>query len=248
MTLSISTSNALIDQTPTITDAGTNEVASNISDPDHSLNYTCGTGATNFSVDYGAQSNISYVAISGHTAATLANATIELYDDALLIDSVSLKRNNNVMFTFPEMSFQNLIVRFVTVPNNYQMTVSFIAAGKHLSIERGTQAGYARQWLNRHTTKRTASTLDGMPISTTSRAKALPGKLTLPNELAIFSEGDWQDFVDFSYEQPFFVKEFEDKPESSYICYDPKHGTKSHAQTLELNAITLGFTLFNGLT
>ena len=46
--LAISTSNVLIDVIPTLTDAGTGEVAANISDPDHSLNYTCGTAIGDF--------------------------------------------------------------------------------------------------------------------------------------------------------------------------------------------------------
>ena len=245
--LAISTSNVLIDVVPTLTDAGTGEIAANISDPDHSLNYTCGTAIGDFQVSYGTQSNISYVAISGHTAATPASATIELYDNVTLIDTVTITRNNNIMFTFPEMSFTDLIIKFITVPNNYQMTVSFIAAGQYLAIETGQQAGYARNWLNRHVTQRSNSTLEVGPISSTQRAKALKGTLSLPNELAIFTEGTWQDFIDFSFEQPFFIKEFQDKPESSYICYDPMPGVKSHPQTPTLDVITLKFTVYNGL-
>ena len=245
--LAMSTSNVLIGVVPTLTDAGTGEVAANISDPDHSLNYTCGTAIGDFQASYGAQSNISYVAISGHTAATPATATIELYDNVTLIDTVTITRNNNIMFTFPEMNFTDLIVKFITVPNNYQMTVSFIAAGQYLAIETGQQAGYARNWLNRHVTQRSNSTLEVGPISSTQRAKALKGALSLPNELAIFTEGTWQEFIDFSFEQPFFIKEFQDKPESSYICYDPIPGVKSHPQTPTLDVITLKFTVYNGL-
>jgi hypothetical protein len=245
--LAISTSNVLIDQVPVLTDAGTGEIASNISDPDHSLNYTCGTAIGDFQASYGAQTNISYVAISGHTAATPDTATIQLYDGVTLIDSVIITRNNNIMFTFPEMSFTDLIVKFITIPNNYQMTVSFIAAGKYIAINTGQQAGYSRNWLNRHVTQRSNSTLEVGPISSTQRAKALKGMLSLPNELAIFTEGTWQDFIDFSFEQPFFMKEFQDKPESSYICYDPMPGVKSHPQTPTLDVITLKFTVYNGL-
>lgn len=245
--LAISTSNVLINAVPTLTDPGTGEVAANISDPDHSLNYTCGTAIGDFQASYGAQSNISYVAISGHTAATPDTATIELYDNAMLIDTVTITRNNNIMFTFPEMNFTDLIVKFITVPNNYQMTVSFIAAGKYLAIETGQQAGYARNWLNRHVTQRSNSTLEVGPISSTQRAKALKGTLSLPNQLAIFTEGTWQDFIDFSFEQPFFMKEFQDKPESSYICYNPMPSVKSHPQTPTLDVITLKFTVYNGL-
>tara|TARA_R110000772_G_scaffold60095_2_gene135629 strand:+ start:6526 stop:7278 length:753 start_codon:yes stop_codon:yes gene_type:complete len=245
--LAISTSNVLIDVVPTLTDAGTGEVAANISDPDHSLNYTCGTAIGDFQASYGAQSNISYVAISGHTAATPATATIELYDNVTLIDTVTITRNNNIMFTFPEMSFTDLIVKFITVPNNYQMTVSFIAAGQYLAIQTGQQAGYARNWLNRHVTQRSNSTLEGAPISSIQTAKPLPGTLSLPNQLASFTEGPWQVFLDFAFKEPFFIKEFQDKPESSYICYDPVSSVKSHPLTPTLDVITLKLTCFNGI-
>ena len=245
--LSITTSNVLINQVPVITDAGVGEIASNISDPDHSLNYTCGTGTADFIVSYGAQTNISYVAISGHTAATPTQATVELYNGSTLIDSVIIKRNNNIMFTFPLMTFQDLKVKFITVPNNYQMTVSYIAAGEYLTILQGEQSGYSRQWLNRHTTQRSTSTLQVGPISATQRSKSLKGTLSLPNELSTFAENAWQTFVDFSFKQPFFIKEVKSKPESSYICYDPEHSVKAHAQTRKLDMITLKFQCFNGL-
>ena len=238
----------MLNVVPTVTDPGTGEIAANISDPDHSLNYTCGISIVDFAVSYGAQTNISYVAISGHTAATPAQATIELYNGVTLIDSVVLQRNNNVMFTFPAQAFQDLIIKFITVPNNYQMTVSFIAAGEIITLLKGEQAGYVRGWLNRGTIQRTASTLEGAPISSTQRSKPLPASLSMPNELAIFTQGTWQKFIDFSFEQPFFIKESKSKPESTYICYDPKHGIKSHPKTRVLDVITLKFTLFNGLT
>ena len=245
--LSISTSNVLIDQTPVIVDAGIGEEAANISDPDHSLNYTCGSSIQHFSVSYGAQTNISYVGISGHNSATPAQATIELYNGLTLIDSVVIKRNHNVMFTFPAQAFQDLIVKFITVPVTYQLTLSFIAAGKHLTISKGEQAGYKRAWLNRHTTQKTTTNLVVGPVAGTRKSMALKGTLTFPNELASFAESEWQDFIDFSFDQPFFIKEQIEKPESSYICFDPKHDVKSHSQTRVLDVISLKFTAYNGL-
>jgi hypothetical protein len=245
--LSISKTNVLIGVTPTVTDAGVGEVAANISDPDHSLNYTCGTAVGNFEVDYGAQTNISYVAVSGHTAATPANATIQIYNGALLIDSVVLVRNNNVMFTFPQMTFTALKIRFVTVPNNFQMTVSFIAAGQHLTIATGEQSGYSRNWLNRHISQRTTTNLQVGPVSSLTQKKVLKGTLSLPNESIAFAEVDWQTFIDFAFKQPFFIKEVATKPESSYICFDPKFDANAHSQTRALNALKLKFTVFNGL-
>ncbi|MBL4941129.1 MAG: hypothetical protein JKY81_05630 [Colwellia sp.] len=245
--ISISTSNVLTDQTPVITDAGIGETPSNISDWDHSLNYTCGNTALDFEVSYGAQSNISYVAISGHTAATPAQATIELYNDSTLVQTAVIKRNHNIMFTFPLRSFQDLKIRFVTLPNSHQTTVTFIAAGQHLTIKTGEQTGYKRAWLNRHTTQRTTTNLVVGPVAGTRKAKSLPMTLSFPNELATFAEDEWQTFIDFSFDQPFFIKEQSDKPESTYICSNPKHGINAHAQTRQLDAITVKFTAYNGL-
>jgi len=244
MALTITKSNALIGVTPTITDPGINEVALNISDPDHSLNYTSGTTTAIFAVSYGAQSNISYVSVSGHT---VTSGTINLYNGVTLIDSVTLKRSNTVMFTFPEMSFSDLKVEFVVTPNTKKITVSFIAAGQTIEIETGEQSGYKRNWLNRHLMQRTASNAQTAPVSSLNQNKAITGSLSLPNELALFSQDEWQDFIDYSFEQPFFIKEFESLPESSYICFDPKYSTVSHSETRALDVLKLSFTVFNGL-
>jgi len=245
--LSISTSNVLEGLIPTITNAGIGDVAANISDPDHSLNYTCGTSSTAFEVSYGAQTNISYVAISGHTSATPAQSTIELYNDTTLIDSVVLQRNNNVMFTFAAQAFQDLRIKFITVPSTYQMTVSFIAAGEYITITTGEQSGYSRNWLNRHISQRTTTNLQVGPVSTLTQNKSLKGTLTLPNEVISFAEGAWQTFIDFAFEQPFFIKEVKSKPQSTYICFNPTFDTNAHSQTRALDVLKLKFTLFNGL-
>jgi len=247
MGLSISTSNVLINQTPTITDAGVGESANNISDPDHSLNYTCGSSASNFAVSYGARSNISYVGISGHNAATPASATIQLYNGALLVDSVTIKRNHNIMFTFPSMDFTDLKVVFVTSPVSYQMTVSFIAAGKHLTIASGEQAGYKRAWLSRSITQRMTTNLRGAPVAGTKKSISPVVTLSLPNQMAAFSQDEWQDFEDFSYEQPFFIKEVEGLPESTAMAFNPKHDIKAHSSTRSLNVIMVKFTAYTGL-
>ena len=245
--LAITSSNILIGETPTITDEGADQVASDISSPDHSLNYTSGPSASDFTVNYGAKANISYVAVSGHTVATVGAGTIELYDETNLIQSVTLNRNNNVMFTFDPYSFTELIIKFIPSSPTIQVTVSYIAAGEVIMLPKGEQAGYARNWLVRHTSQRTTSNFEVAPISSTQRKRALNGVLSMPNELAAFIEGQWQQFVDFSYEQPFFIKESQDKINSTYICYDPKHSSVAHPQTRELDAMKLSFTCYNGI-
>ncbi|PHS21823.1 MAG: hypothetical protein COA84_14940 [Robiginitomaculum sp.] len=151
------------------------------------------------------------------------------------------------MFTFPAQTFQDLIVKFVTVPNNFQMTVSYIAAGTHLTILTGEQAGYKRNWLNRHQVQRTTTNLQVGPVSSLTQKKSLKGTLSLPNEVVSFAEGAWQTFIDFAFDEPFFIKEVGSKPESSYICFDPMFDTNAHSQTRALDMIKLKFTVFNGL-
>ena len=234
--LAISATNVLIDQVPTITDSGADEMPANLSDPDHSLNYTCGTNVADFTISYGAQSQLNYIGISGHNAATPAQATIEIYNGQNIVDRVILNRNNNLMFTFQTQNFTDLIIKFLTVPKNHQTTVSYIAAGQHIIIPAGEQAGYKRLWLMRHLQQRTTTNMQNMPISSLQKPKALKG-----------TELDYQNLIDFTLVQPFFIKEQVDKPESTYICFDAKHDISAHPQTRKLNAVKLSFNAFNGL-
>jgi hypothetical protein len=222
-------------------------VALNISSPDHSLNYTSGSSSVYFSVAYGIVQNVSYVGVSGHTGAGTIGVTVELYDDTLLIDSVTITRNNNLMFTFDERTFTNLIVKFVTSSVAQQVTVSFIAAGSYINILTGEQAGYSRNWLVRSTVDRVTTNLLTAPVSVTQKNTALKGTLSLPTQTAVFAEGPWQNFIDFSYQQPFFIKEVLTKPNSSYVCFNPSHGVKAHSQTRMLDVLTLSFNAYNGI-
>mgnify|MGYP003669574456 FL=1 len=245
--MSISTSNVLIDRTPTIVSPGVDEIPLNISSPDHSLNYTSGTQNSYFSVSYGLTQNITYVGISGQNSAGNLGSTVQIYDGSTLVQSATITRNHNIMFTFALRSFTDLIVKFQTSQNTQQVTVSFIAAGTHLDIATGEQAGYSRSWLLRHTQEKTTTNLLAAPISSIQKNKPLMGNLSLPNETASFTEGLWQTFMDFSYQQPFFIKEVASKPQSSYICFNAKHTIKAHPQTRSLDSINLKFTAYNGL-
>ena len=95
--------------------------------------------------------------------------------------------------------------------------------------------------------QRTTTNLQVGPVSSLTQKKVLKGTLSLPNEVIAFAEGDWQDFIDFAFEQPFFIKEDENKPQSSYICFDPSFDTNAHSQTRSLDVLKLKFTAFNGL-
>ena len=244
----VTTSNQLIGVVPTIPiDAGVGEIPANITDPDHSLTYTSGTATSAFTISFGVQTNISYVAISGHNAALTNDATISVYDGATLIEAVTISRNHNLMFTFALTNFTDLKVVFAIIPNNQPTIVSYIAAGTYLVVPRGEQAGYSRQWLDRHTTSRTSTNLLVGPTGITQKRVALKGNLSIPNQTIDFIETQWQDFIDFTFEQPFFIKEDDTKPESTYICYDPTHNISAHPLNRGLVDASMQFSSYNGL-
>ena len=244
----VTTSNKILNVVPTIqVDAGVGQTPANISDPDHSLTYTSGTSTSDFRISFGAQTNISYVAISGHNAAISSDATINIKDSGTLIDTVTISRNHNLFFSFDLMDFADLRIEFVVSPNNQLTTVSYIAAGTYLTVPRGEQAGYSRQWLKRHVTSKTSTNLTVGPTSVTQKRKALKGNLSIPNQTVDFIETSWQDFMDFSYGQPFFIKEDDIKAESSYICYNPDYDIKAHGETRTLVNASMRFNAFNGL-
>jgi len=242
----LSKSNVLSGVTPVITNPSGDD-PSNLSDYDHSLNYTCNPTPDNFIISYGEHLNVNYVGISGHNSATSEQATIELYDEDELLQAVVLTRNHNIMFTFSSRSFTDLRIKFVRSPSFNPVTVSYIAAGEAITIESGEQAGYSRAWLKRGIVQSMSTNAITAPISGMQKGKALSATLSLPNELATFIEGEWQDFIDFSYTQPFFVKEVSNKPESTYLCYNPIHDVRAHPQTRVLDAVTCKFDAFNGL-
>ena len=244
----VTTSNKLMGVTPTIVvDAGIGESPSNITDPDHSLTYTSGTNSSDFMVSFGAQTDISYVAISGHNVALASDGSVTVYDGTTLVQSVTISRNHNLMFTFDLRSFADLRIEFIAAPPWQATTVSYIAAGNYLVIPRGEQSGYSRQWLERHVTSQTSTNLLVGPTGVTQKRKALKGNLSIPNQTIDFIETQWQAFIDFSFGQPFFIKEDDSKPESTYICYNPMHKVKAHQLTRGLANASMQFNSYNGL-
>ena len=244
----VTTSNQILNVVPTIAnDAGVGQVPANITNPDHSLTYTSGTSSGNFQVSFGAQSNISYVAISGHNSALLNAATIIILDGVTEVSRVVISRNHNLLFTFDIRTFTNLRIQFNVTPNTQATTVSYIAAGTYLVVPRGEQAGYSRQWLKRHLVAQTSTNLLSAPTGITQKRVALSGNLSIPNQTIDFIETNWQTFIDFSFTQPFFLKEDDAKTESSYICYNPRHEASAHPDTRGLVNATMQFNSYNGL-
>ena len=235
--------NQILNVVPTIQiDAAGGEVPAHISDPDHSSTYTSGSAVGDFRISFGAQQTISYVAISGHNAVMGADATVEILNNGVVVDSVTISRNHNLFFSFPIQNFTDLQIKFIVSPVTQRTTVSYIAAGTYVDIPKGEQAGYARSWLKRHTTSKTSSNLLVGPTAVIQKRMALKGNLVITKPTLDFIETTWQDFIDFTYSQPFFIKEIGGKPESSYICYDQKFEVKADPQTRTLVAATMKFS------
>ena len=114
-------------------------------------------------------------------------------------------------------------------------------------MPRGEQSGYSRQWLTRQITSKTSTNLLAAPTGITQKRKALKGNLVIPNQTVDFVETSWQDFIDFSFTQPFFIREDDSKAESSYICYNPQHEVKANSQTRTLVNASMKFNAYNGL-
>jgi len=248
----ITKTNVLDGVTPTIQDPGTNQTPANITNPDHSLLYTCGTLSNNFRMDFGAQTDVEYVAVSGHNGATVGDNTIVVLDNGTSVASATLSRDHNAVITFTKQSFTDLQVRFEPTPANpstAQVSVSYVAAGEYITLpNNGEQAGYKRAWMARSLESRAATNIQAAPIASTKRRKPLKLSLSIPNATTTFSRGDWMEFLDFAEASPFFVRENDSLPESSYICFNPVLDTvRANSRTRALDSINLKFDAYNGL-
>jgi hypothetical protein len=76
---------------------------------------------------------------------------------------------------------------------------------------------------------------------------ALKGNLSIPNQTRDFIETQWQTFIDFSFEQPFFIKEVDGEAQTTYICYNPKHKITAHQLNRGLVNASVQFNSYNGL-
>jgi len=223
--------------------------ALNITSPDHSLTYTSvPDGSGSFRVFIDDHEDVEYVAISGHTAVPNGGSAVVSFGfGTTVVDSVTLFRNNNVMFTFEPMDLGGFFVQFTPSFPSHPVTLSQVAIGRLIDVEEGEQAGYKRNWLKRSIKQRTTSNRTSAPVSAIQKTEPLSATLNIPNIDAHLSQNDYQRFIDYTFEQPFFIKEVEDLPESSYICYDPEHDIVAHRATPLLNRATIKFKAYNGL-
>ena len=128
-------------------------------------------------------------------------------------------------------------------------SVSYIAAGDYFEVPNGgEQSGYARNWLARGVKQRVTTNNAAAPVASVYERMPLKGQLKLPNARIAFALTEWQKFFDFAIELPFFIREVDELPESTSLCFNPNFDApKAHASTRELVSLSISFDVYNGL-
>jgi hypothetical protein len=246
----LTTSNILLNNKPNITTGASADTPANITEQDFSANYTS-INQTDLVIEFGNATVINYVAVAGVKVKGNGSGTssITLSDGTTEVSKVFLSRDNVVVFTFEEQTFQNLKITLTNATGDRAPTVSYIAAGTYITVpNNGEQSGYARQWLSRKMSNKTTTNGSSAPVAVLRKSTQLSGNLNIPNVTALFSQSSWQSFLDFTESNLFFINEDITKPESSYCCYEmTSAGANAHSSTRALNNLSLKFKVFTGL-
>lgn len=242
--------NVLLGITPTVVSGTSLDDPENIVNPDFSSNYTS-VSKTTLAIDFGSTSEINYVAVAGILLAGngSGSSSVKVQDGSTIIASTTIKRNHCILLSFEAQTFSNLRILLTNGSSNLEPTISFAAAGVALTVPNGGEtAGYNRHWLNRPIKTKTTTNNLAAPIAVLRKPVALKGSLNLPNMTAAFSQGEFQDFLDFAVVDLFFINEDPLLPESTYCCFEiTPTPAKAHAQTRSLNNLSFSFKVFTGL-
>tara|TARA_R100000951_G_scaffold63787_1_gene53553 strand:- start:143 stop:925 length:783 start_codon:yes stop_codon:yes gene_type:complete len=258
----ITTSNILLGKSPLIHTGASSDLPSNVTNQDFSLFYTS-SDQRRLTLDFGATSEISYIAVAGTNIEgdKSGGSRVRCYDVIggvqTLIQTVNVKRNQVVVIIFEPRTFTDLRIGLFNEASTESPKLPFCAAGNYLTVPNsGEVSGYDRQYLKRNFKNKTTVNNLSQPISQLRKRVPAKGVLNLPNITKSFSENEWQDFLDFSQNNYFFISEdptisdsvFSGKNMSSYLCYDVgKNTVTAHSQTRELNNLSLAFKVLNGL-
>lgn len=248
MSLKIGYSNimGLFGGVPNFSFSGTSsDDLANLIDPDHSTTFTATTSGV---IDFGelypsSDENDHAICISGISSSQ--SLIVKIYHDTTLIDQATINTRRSgacLFFTFSGMSTIRLKVDI-----SEAFTLSYIAMAKVNNNAISENAGYARNHYTSHKKTTTTTNLQSAPVSTLTQNKQLKGSLSLPNADASTTDELQRIFYDpIFYGQPFFIREDDSNPVSSYCCFDPVLDVRAHSQTVALNNVKLGFKVFNG--
>lgn len=231
------------------------QTKANLETADFSEKYTSLGAAGTFSIQKtfaGANRfTCSYVAIAGHNFGDDAGSvTVHVNGDLKGTVSFANDTRNNVLFvTFAAVSLTDtILITYTKGTATNQMTVTFVAAGATFDVPNdGEQSGYSRVWLTTNVRQRVQENNEAGPILIATQRIAPTVTLTIANMGRTFAEGAWQGFLNFASSTPFFIKEQDAEPRSSYLCFDPVlFPPKAHSRTRELVTAALRFQAFTG--
>lgn len=258
----ITRTNILLGTTPSVEfGANSNFNPQSIVDPDFSTLYQSSEN-TKMVIYFGSAQNINYVAFAGTNikGAEDFTSSFVVRNNNTVIATTFVKYDNCCVVSFPQRSFNNLVVELNNPEGDVRPLVRYIAAGQGFIVPNdGENAGYNRQFLNRNIKNRTAINSASAPIASLKSRVAATGRLSLPNMTKEFTENEWQDFLNFATFNYFFIREQDNQQEiegvglqslnnSAYLCYDiQSNSVTAHPQTRELNNAQVSFKVFNNL-
>ncbi|MCP4493120.1 MAG: hypothetical protein GY820_38350 [Gammaproteobacteria bacterium] len=256
--MDITTSNVLADVTPSVTTgSNTESTPADIVDPDFS-NYYISASTSTLVISMGATTEIDYVAIAGLNIEGNADSTsyVSVKNDTTEIQQIYVNTNQVVILKFTAQAFTDLIITIYNGAENLAPIVKYIAAGNLVEVPNsGEQSGYNRQFLQHHFKNKVTYNSETEPVAIVRKRVQSKGKLSIPNASKAFSEGDWQTFLVFAIENLFFILERDAElistkyyAPAAYLCYEMDINTvKAHPSTRELNSLSIGFKVYNGL-
>lgn len=254
----VTTSNVLLNTTPTVTTGVSTDLPKNITNPDFSAVYVSSNNQS-LVAEFGGMPTINYVAVAGLDIAgdNSGSSYVRVLNNSTVISTINVTDKQVVVLSFTPQTFSNLKIELYNGAANRSPMVSFVAAGTAFTVPNGGEnSGYNRQFLARNQVNQTTVSNQAQPIAHLKKKKQAKGSLRLPNMTKAFSETTWQTFLDFSLENYFFIKEQEDvvvdvnsgTNKSAYLCYDvANNSVMAHGQTRALNNIAISFKVMNGL-
>ena len=258
----ITKSNILLGQSPTVVTGASTDLPGNITDPDFSTVYVS-SDQFRLTFDFGVQPTIDYIAVAGINIAEGNRedenqlSRVRVFEGNTLIKTNQVIRDNCVLINFPSRTFTNLRIGLRNFSGANNPIITFCAAGESFVVPNGGEtSGYNRQFLNRSFKQKTTTNSIAAPVAVLRERTPAKGTLNLPNMTASFTENEWQDFLDFSQDNHFFIQEqqlipateFSGINQSAYLCYNVgKNTVKAHSQTRNLNNASISFNVYNGL-
>ena len=209
----------------------------------------------NFSQDEsGNYPTVGYFGLTGHNA-TNCNFRVRAFDPVLSEfhdESYAVgDEPRTIMFDFSSIaqSCRRIIFSVTKDTPGQSVTLTHIAAGQVLTVPNGGYAsGFKIPWLGRNKVQRAKINYAVGPTALVNTQDANETTLTIRNMPKSYAETTWLDFLDFAFENAFFVRGLDDEYESSYLGFDIKPSIPTaHSNTKELVNVNLKHSTYVGI-